>query len=198
MKMLLTSNGLNNNSIKSAFKNLFNKNLCDVKVMLIPTASRSDEEMVYVHKTYNEVISTGVLEENIVWFDIEAVLYNNSYYDDFEIDCFVVCGGNTHYLLSKLKESKYLERIIARVKSDTAYVGVSAGSVITSKSIRHIEFMDENDVGLKDASALGFLEQYLIPHFEYSFHSSISDLNNLLCISDDTAVQVIGDSMVIV
>ena len=47
-KMLLTSNGLSTPGIREAFHELQDKRVENVRVLLIPTASRTEGELVYV------------------------------------------------------------------------------------------------------------------------------------------------------
>ena len=112
----------------------------------IPTASRTEEELVYVRKTYEELLASGILPDHITVFEIDKCLENGNCYDLYAYDCFVVCGGNTYYLLYKLKESGFLDKIRKAVEKGILYVGISAGSVIASSSIAHISFLDENDM----------------------------------------------------
>jgi peptidase E len=56
MKLLLTSNGLENKEIGYVFKNLFSKDIKLVKILFIPTASRTKDELFYVNKSKEELI----------------------------------------------------------------------------------------------------------------------------------------------
>lgn len=191
-KMLLTSNGLSTPKIREIFIEMLEIDIKKAKVLFIPTASRTEEEMVYVRKTYDELISAGIISDNIIDFDINKCLIDRNCYDSYDIDCFVVCGGNTYYLLSRLKECGFLSKMKESVNNSILYVGVSAGSVIVSPSIAHVSFLDENDINLVDFSALGLVDEQIVPHYETSFDSQMDNEGDFMCIRDSTALQIKG------
>lgn len=185
-KMLLTSNGLSSKKIMFTFKALFMKPIEDISVLFIPAASRTDDEMIYVKKSYDELTQSGVKKDNIIWFDIDAVNETSKYFE--LVDCIFVCGGNTYYLLSKLKEFGLDYKIIRAIEKGTVYVGVSAGSVIASPTIKHIYFLDENDTGLVNLNSLGLIDKYVIPHYEKSFNNQLISNKEFVCITDESAI----------
>lgn len=185
-KILLTSNGLSTKKIKLAFKAQFIEPIENISVLFIPTASRTEDEMMYVKKSYDELIESGVKKENIIWFDIDAVNKTSEYFES--VDCIFVCGGNTYYLLSKLKEFGLDNKIIRAIEKGTVYVGVSAGSVVTSPTIDHICFLDENDTGLISFHALELIDKYVVPHYEKSFNNQLISDKPFVCITDESAI----------
>lgn len=192
-KILLTSNGLSTSEIKEAFHEMTGNDMKNIRVLFIPTASRTEEELVYVRKTYEELLTAGIMPEHITAFDIDKCLEDRECYDPYAFECFVVCGGNTYYLLSKLKESGFLDKISKAVEKGVLYVGVSAGSVIASPSIDHISFLDENDIGLEDLSAMGFVCEQIVPHYEADFDSQLDPEREFMCIRDSMALQIKGN-----
>ncbi len=83
-----------------------------------------------------------------------------------------------------------MDKIRKAVEKGILYVGISAGSVIASSSIAHISFLDENDIGLADFSALGFVCEKIVPHYEAGFDAQLDPESSFLCIRDFTALQV--------
>ena len=185
-RIMLTSNGLSTKKIKLAFKAQFIEPIENISVLFIPTASRTEVEMIYVKKSYDELIESGVKKENIIWFDIDAVNKTSEYFES--VDCIFVCGGNTYYLLSKLKEFGLDNKIIRAIEKGTVYVGVSAGSVVTSPTIDHICFLDENDTGLINFHALELIDKYVVPHYEKSFNNQLISDKPFVCITDESAI----------
>lgn len=185
-RIMLTSNGLSTKKIKLAFKAQFIEPIENISVLFIPTASRTEVEMIYVKKSYDELIESGVKKENIIWFDIDAVNKTSEYFES--VDCIFVCGGNTYYLLSKLKEFGLDNKIIRAIEKGTVYVGVSAGSVVTSPTIDHICFLDENDTGLISFHALELIDKYVVPHYEKSFNNQLISDKPFVCITDESAI----------
>jgi dipeptidase E len=83
------------------------------------------------------------------------------------IDCDVifVSGGNTYYLLEHAQKSGFLKIARDRVNSGVVYIGSSAGSVLASPSIEHIEDLDDQSKAqLEDFKSLGLIQQRILPH----------------------------------
>jgi len=159
-KILLTSSGLSNEKIKNCFIALIGKPIEDIVILFVPTASRSKDEVFYVEKTRQQFLKFGILEKNIINFVADNPIYIQQIFDSI-----VVCGGNSFYLLSKLKETKYFDFFNQKVDEGTTYVGISAGSVIATKNISYINELDINDCGLKNFNSFGWLDGMLIPHY---------------------------------
>jgi len=76
--------------------------------LFIPTASRTEEELFYVEKSKQELLNLGILKNNIINFNLDKELSE----EELNIfDSIYICGGNTFYLLHKLRESKFDEVI---------------------------------------------------------------------------------------
>ena len=195
-KILLTSTGLENKMVAEKFIALVPKPIKELKILFVPTASRTDDEKVFVRKSLNELLSVGINKDNIVWFDADDV---STYFNDSEFDCIYVCGGNAFYLLKKLKENNYFSRIKEFVNKGLFYVGISAGSVIATSDINYILCMDENDCKLDDTAGLSFLSSALIPHYNEEFSDTVSLLMNngkeVVTISDNQAVVILGEKI---
>jgi dipeptidase E len=80
-------------------------------------------------------------------------------------DVIFVSGGNTYYLLEHAQKSGFLEIARERVNSGVVYIGSSAGSVLASPSIEHIEDLDDQTKAqLDDYESLGLIQQRILPH----------------------------------
>src|SRR3989344_8018960 len=154
-KLLLTSSGFSNSKIGEEFLKLLDKNPTDVKVLFIPTASEykleNGEEMFYVKESEKELIGLGISKENIFWLDVKDTPMAG---DVQSYDVMYVCGGNTFYLMDKLRKTGFDKKITDFVNSGKVYVGVSAGSVIAGPDISIASPFDPNDVDLKDMKGL--------------------------------------------
>ena len=78
VKLLLTSTGLANQKIKDQFMKLINKpvskakvGFIPTKVLFIPTASRTKEELHYVNLSMKELIDFGIPKKNIKVLTLE-------------------------------------------------------------------------------------------------------------------------------
>lgn len=187
--VLLTSTGLQYNAVAEKFLSVIPKPANELKILFIPTASRTDEEMMFVKKSENELLSVGVNKDNIFWFDVDDKSAN---YGSADFDCVYVCGGNTFYLLKKLKESGYFTKLLDWINNGILYVGTSAGSVIAAPDINYILCMDTNDCNLNDTSGFSLISSSLIPHYTEEFAESASifrrENGNVLTISDNQAL----------
>ena len=68
-----------------------------------------------------------------------------------DFDVIYVCGGNTFYLLKKIREIGFDKVIIEFTKTDKLYLGVSAGSILVNPNISAANVgldPDKNDVDL--------------------------------------------------
>jgi dipeptidase E len=194
--VLLTSTGLEHKTVADKFLSILPKSAGELKILFIPTASRTEEEMFFVRKSLNELLSVGVNNDNVVWFDPDD---ETTHRDNTEIDCVYVCGGNTFYLLRKLKESGYFTKIQKWANDGLLYVGASAGSVIATPDINYILCMDVNDCGLEDTSGLSFVSASVIPHYTDEFAEAATSLRKkgvkVETISDSEALTVRGEEV---
>jgi dipeptidase E len=81
-------------------------------------------------------------------------------------DYVFVAGGNTFFLLQELKRSGADKLIIEHIKKGKIYISTSAGSIIVSKNIEYIKFMDSPTAAPElnnDFSALGIIDFYIVP-----------------------------------
>ncbi|NMB66719.1 type 1 glutamine amidotransferase-like domain-containing protein [Candidatus Woesearchaeota archaeon] len=86
-------------------------------------------------------------------------------------------GGNTPYLLKKLKESGMWKFLKKALKEDIPIYGESAGAVIFSKSIKPALNFDKNWVELNKFNGMNLLNGYfLFCHFEESKEERIREI----------------------
>lgn len=176
-KLLLTSDGFANKKIADKFLELVDKKPSDIKMLFIPTASRYEDELKYVKLSENQLVSLGIIKENIMWLDIDKIA------DAGELegyDVIYVCGGNTFYLMKKLVDTGLDKKIIEIVNAGKVYVGVSAGSVIAGPDISIAGPFDENDIGLQSMAGLSLTEKIISPHYQRKEKSIIEDFKNKL------------------
>lgn len=133
MKLLLTSGGLTNKSIKDALRELVGKPYADTKIAFIPTAAFAEghdkgwliDDMYRVKETgaYVDIIDIAQLPKNELFARLE------------EADVIFVGGGNSFYLSYQMEQSGLMEQLPKLLES-RVYVGISAGSMIVSDSLR--------------------------------------------------------------
>jgi dipeptidase E len=197
--ILLTSTGLEHKAIIDRFLAMIPKDTDEMRILFIPTASRTEEEKFYVRKSFDQLLALGVRSDNICWFDPEDL---STHRDRMEIDCIYVCGGNPFFLLKKLKECGYYAKILEWVNEGLLYIGVSAGSMIAAPDINYICWANINDCGLEDTKGLSFITAGILPHYTADFAKAASELREkgfeVLPQSDSQAVAIQGDDKEII
>ncbi len=78
-------------------------------------------------------------------------------------DVLYMCGGNTAYLLNKLRRTGAYEMIIEKVKNGKPYIGTSAGSIIAGPKVP--EYFSEEEPELEDRKAFNFVNFTMMPHW---------------------------------
>jgi len=191
-KMLLTSAGFENPKLGKEFLRLVGKPPAEIKVLLV-SLPRTDEEMLYVNASKKELIDMGIKEENIRTTHLDE---NIAYKDAKGFDAMYFCGGNTPFILDKVRKSGFGKIIVQFVSDGKVYVGVSAGSIIVGPNIETTH--DQNDIGMKDFTGLGLTDRMISPHYTDKEADIIAGYikkfgNNIVALKDSQALLIIGD-----
>ena len=192
MKLLLTSAGFSTTQISKKFLELANKPADKIKIVFIPTASRNDKE--YHETAKKELFNLGIKKENLVVLDVDHKI-NFDEIRDFDV--MYICGGNTFYLLAKMKEFGFDKTIREFVSSGKLYIGVSAGSILAGPNIEVSAPYDSNDIGLKDFTSLGLADIIVFPHFQRKEESQLEFFRKklgkeIVPLNDKQALLIIG------
>lgn len=137
MRLLLTSNGISNNSINTALEELVGKPPKETKIAFIPTAAFPVDDEAHESKDWL-VDNLRQAKEYAGFIDIisladltrEQVAKRLEY-----VDIIMVGGGNAFYLSYWMQETGLFD-MLPDLLSTRVYVGISAGSMIASKSLR--------------------------------------------------------------
>lgn len=216
MKLLLTSGGILNNSIRTALTDMMGKPIAEATALFVPTAEqplgpfavgRSAENLLQ-----HEWKKFGVLELTAL-----PTIPRDAWLPDLKAaDALLVGGGDPMYLHYWMQQSG-LAALLSEL-GETVYVGMSAGSMIMSHNIGQ-EFVnwspptigdgegDGNGDGNSDKT-LGLIDFAMFPHLD---HPSLP--KNILpvaekwaskltvpayAIDDDTAFKVVDGAMEII
>ena len=193
-KLLLTSTGLANQNIKNQFLKAIDKPVSQIKIIFVPTASRSEEELKYVDESKKELLDLGILENNIKILNLDRHI---SFQEVVDFDVIYVCGGNTFYLLKKVRETGFDKVVSEFVKTGKLYFGVSAGSILVCPSIDIASPFDENDVNLTDLTGLNLTDVIVSPHYKDEEKTIIDDFKKksqykVIPLTDNQALLVLG------
>ncbi len=116
-----------------------------------------------------------------------------------------VAGGNTFYLLQKVRESGFDKVVKDLVEKGVLYVGSSAGAVIAGPTIEPIKFLDDpaKAPGLKSFEGLGLIDFVVMPHYgkekyKEKYEKTMREFTDkgfkLIPITDEQSIIVEGDN----
>ena len=161
-----------NNVQRNAFLQMLNNSPNETRLLILHQAD-------YIRKTYPEfrelgdimltrdlklLMELGIPLENISTFD----LVSEGKPDIESYDVLFVEGGNSFYYLYRMRENGIWEDVRKFIERGGLYVGISAGSLIMSPSVDE-NFTREKNFGLEDVSAFGYVDFYLIVHWDSFF-----------------------------
>jgi dipeptidase E len=209
MKLLLTSAGLSNKSISNALFELAGKLAKDLKLAFIPTASNVEEgDKDWLIDDLLNCKKLGFASIDIV--DISAIPKDLWLPRLQGADILFFEGGNTFHLMHWIEKSGLKEILLEMLKTKV-YVGVSAGSMVTCKSLDmstserlYSEAIDE----YKKDEGMGFVDFLIRPHLNSPYFPNVN-LKNLeemskefpdtfYAIDDNTAIKVVDEKIEIV
>lgn len=197
-KLLLTSAGFVNPKIGQTFLELIGKPSKDTRVLFIPTASRTPVELKYVEESQRQLVDMGITAERIITENLEQKVTLDQFQN---IDVVYVCGGNTFYLLDRVRKSGFDAVSKKLIEQGVVYLGVSAGSVLAGPDISISSPFDPNDVGLTDIRGLNLIDKVITPHYDKKEKSIIEDFKQnlpypIIALTDNQALLVKGDEEV--
>lgn len=211
MKLLLTSAGISNASIRNALTDLLGKPVAESTALFIPTA-------IYAIEGGAEIIrkvicgtlgdpfcelgwkSLGILELTAL-SSMKKELWLNRLQ---ETDALLVGGGDCQYVCYWMKQSG-LSELLPSLLTKTVYVGLSAGSMIMTRY--GTTYGNHNLPDTSDKS-LGFLDIAIHPHLDHAWFpdNSLDNLENLAgtlqfpsyLIDDNTALKVLDGKIEVI
>lgn len=214
MKLLLTSNGLSNTSIADALEQLVSKPRKEISIAFIPTAAFPEDDKK--HETKDWLVDDLYrIKEFAGFIDVISLadLSPDKLMERLEYaDVIFVGGGNTFYLSYWMEKSGLFDKLPNLLKT-RVYAGISAGSMIATKSLRATsqaiknpdEFYDEeyDQLGPKGRSAgrsAELVDFVLRPHYNQVrfpgnpddvFKAIVNDIKlPLYAIDDNSAIKI--------
>lgn len=159
-KIVLTSCGIIDDTLKEQFFGLLNKDINQIQLLYITIAvdGEKDLDRTWLYEEYETILDLGIKEENITEYKYQENI------DFCDYDAIYMVGGNTFYLLKELRENKLDEKIKRAINNGVIYIGSSAGSIILGKTIETALPYDENWVKLENFKGLNVVDGIIIPH----------------------------------
>lgn len=127
MPLLLTSCGLETETIQNYFLSILPRPAEEAHALFIPTAANSPDAIEVLPKCLEDLLNCGIPRENITVYDLHETMTAET---AMSYDVIYLCGGSTAYLLSRIRERGFQNVIRAYVQTNGVVLGVSAGSVI--------------------------------------------------------------------
>lgn len=132
MNVLLTSCGLETPAITELFLSLLPSEPAKARVLFIPTAAINPDAIEVLPKCLGDLLRIGVPRENITVRDLHDPI-DGPLAERW--DAVYLCGGDTRYLLRRVNEGGFRERLLAFIAGGGAVLGVSAGSLIFAPNL---------------------------------------------------------------
>jgi len=159
VKFLLTSAGVTNASIRKSLVELLGKPIEDSTALCIPTAaywfSRGPEIAYRLISGKSPLVglgwkSVGVLELTA----LPSIARENWVAQVREVDALLVGGGDPMYLCDWMRQSGFAE-VMASLRPETVYVGLSAGSMAVTPSFGQT-YNDRDTAGYRALALVDF------------------------------------------
>ena len=213
MRLLLTSSGLRNETLRQALLDLLGMPFEEANIVYLPTASVAEPgDHSWFVADLNRVYDLGWRQFDIL--DLNGLPQQLVLERLRHADVIYAEGGNHYHLARSVTENGLAEGFLEALES-RVYVGVSAGSMIFSKRLdeRSADVIgDADDLHLLGATTLqppfGLFDWYLKPHLyspdfperDDAWAESIAAKADfpLYFIDDATAVRVDGDEVDVV
>jgi len=171
--------------------NLVEKPTDKIKILFIPTAANVEENKAYVQRDIEGILKLGILKENLIMYDLDEDVDKINLED---IDIIYIEGGNTFYLLDRVRKTGFDNKIKELVSKGVVYVGVSAGSILVGPDIRITE-ADLNNVGITDFRGLSLISRVISPHINREKYKNVNRYNDskekVVSLADGEALLVI-------
>jgi dipeptidase E len=166
MKMLLTSNGLSNQSITDELFRLVGKAPSETHIAFIPTAVNITEgskewfvdDLMNIKRqsvAFIDIVDISAVPKSVWLPKLEAA----------DVLCF--SGGSTRYLGSCIEQSG-LKELLPDLLETRVWMGISAGSVVTGPTLRFSSQKkkegDKEILGAQVTPGLGLVDFYIRPH----------------------------------
>ena len=159
--LLLSSMDFTNESSKRIIIENLPKDIGECRVLYFVNEKFTRENLE--KRAYRDRLKKcGFAKKNIFVFDYD----NPEGFDNLDIDCIFIGGGNTFKTFEMLRKTGADKMIMDYVlNKGVTYIGSSAGAHIASSNIEHVKSFDELPEGFNDFNGLGFFDGILICHY---------------------------------
>ncbi|KRE52608.1 Type 1 glutamine amidotransferase-like domain-containing protein [Phycicoccus sp. Soil748] len=210
MKLLLTSGGITNQSIRDALVDLLGKEIADSKALCIPTAQwghpmcgpTSVRGFVSGLPPWGGMSSLGWASLGVLELTALPSIGEERWVPwVLDADVLLVDGGDATYLYHWIRQSG-LEALLPSL-TDTVWVGVSAGSMVTTPRIGDyfVEWPsapDDRTLGLVDFSIFPHLDLFPGNSMEHAEKWAADIAGPAYVLDEESAVMVVDGAVEVV
>jgi dipeptidase E len=203
VKLLLTSGGLTNGSIREALASMLGKPIAQSSALCIPTAQ-------WGHPSCGPVSARGFVSGRAPWGSMTSLEWGSLGLLELsalpsigeerwvpwvrEADVLLVDGGDATYLCYWLRQSGLADLLPSL--SETVWVGVSAGSMVLTPRIG-VDFTQWSPT--KDDKTLGLVDFSIFPHLDVFPTNTLAEAERWVteidgpayAVDDQTAISVV-------
>lgn len=205
MKLLLTSNGICNQTLADALAELASKKPGEVKVAFIPTAvnveTGNNKDWFIAQLT--DLQKFGFTQINIVEIAAMGIDWREKLDN---ADVVYAGGGNPYYLLDVMRKVEF-DTWFKQNIDKKVYVGGSSGAIVMTPSVRVATiktYESRNAPSITDLTALNYVDFELAPHvpdwpsLEEVAEYAKTTPNAVYAIDNQTGIQVKDDELEII
>ena len=140
---------------------LFVEPINSLNLLFITTAVDGEfGEKSWVDTEYKSILALGFLEENITEYKIGSGPIDLNNYD-----VIYVIGGNTFYLMNKIRKFGFDNQLKKAIANNIPYIGSSAGSIILGSTLMPAKIYGDVPVDEdQNYEGLGIVDGAVIPH----------------------------------
>jgi len=151
------------------------------------------------YKWISSVFNSLGIKSIILW--TEQDIDKNEYIEVDKFSGIYIGGGNTFYLMSALRNSRFIDYLKNAIELDIPVYGGSAGAIILGKDIRTSS--DEDESSLKDFAGLDLIHGYNIfchynKHPDWAKDSSKDLKTRSIALSEDSGLFVNEDKIEVI
>lgn len=209
MRLLLTSAGITNPTLKKELASLAIKPLSELKAVFIPTAATAAaEDKSWLIKNFWDAKNCDFAEIDIV--DINATSPSFFIPRIEAADVIFMGGGNTFYLMQRIT-AEGIDKKLPNWLEDKTYIGISAGSMLLCPrlDIPDNELLYPGEDNPENISkGLGLIDFCVLPHYNSDYFTSLREeavtkaakemAMPTYAIDDETAIKIDGKKLDIV
>jgi dipeptidase E len=163
MKLLLCSSApWQNTRLENTFLDILSKPIKENTLFILSLDTTSQlwqEQLEFTKQWYQRI---GFHENNIAVYNLQTGTIPHLR----GLDVLHVVGGNPFHYMKRIRETGLVPKIREFVERNGVYIGSSAGSVIMGPDIDKNFTAAVNDVGLDDVSGFGYVDFYIIVHWD--------------------------------